>query len=87
MRLEEFLRKNGLNYSWLVKRLRVNDETARRWIRGEHMPSPALCEKIRRLTGGEVTANDFVWQILRRQKRAQREAAEQLVEQLPEVAE
>lgn len=60
VKLDQWRRAAGLSYSDLGRNLGVSPEAARRYCNERRMPRPAVLQRIRDLTRGAVTANDFL---------------------------
>ena len=60
MQIDEWRKARGWTYSDLGRALSVSPQAARRWCLGERIPRPVELRKIRELTAGQVTADDFV---------------------------
>jgi hypothetical protein len=65
MKLEDWRLKMGVSYARLGLDIGVSEETARRFCLPEghalsRFPDRAMLRKIEALTGGQVTATDFV---------------------------
>jgi|TARA_B100000989_G_scaffold282309_1_gene247253 transcriptional regulator with XRE-family HTH domain len=63
MTLEEFKNKKKLSYRQLAKNLGISgkspESTVQRWCKGKRIPEKNFMEKIKQITKGKVTANDF----------------------------
>ena len=61
MTLEEFMRANGLDDDAMAEKLKgCTAHAVKKWRYRERTPRPAMQRRIAEVTGGEVTANDFV---------------------------
>jgi transcriptional regulator with XRE-family HTH domain len=60
MTLREWREKKGLTMVELARMLGVDKSAVSRWESGERFPSRRFLKKIAEVTGGEVTANDFL---------------------------
>lgn len=60
MRLIDYRKKHGLTQQQLGDRLNVDQATVARYEAGKRMPQRDELDRIYKLTGGEVTANDFI---------------------------
>jgi len=60
MTLREWREKKGLTMVELARMLGVDKSAVSRWESGERFPSRRSLKKIAEVTGGEVTANDFL---------------------------
>jgi transcriptional regulator with XRE-family HTH domain len=60
MRLAEYLTANGLTPEKFADELGVDAVSVRRYMSGTRRPRWAVMARIADLTGGQVTANDFV---------------------------
>jgi len=60
MQLKTYLEKDNTTQEQFAETLGVAQATVNRWINGTRMPRPAHMRRIAEVTGGEVTANDFV---------------------------
>jgi DNA-binding transcriptional regulator YdaS (Cro superfamily) len=79
MDLLTYFKRSGVGPVGFAKRVGVSYESIRKYGLGEIVPRAKIAEKIRRLTGGQVRADDFLrvhvaWQ--RKKKAAERSAAE-----------
>ena len=54
-----FREKSKLSQEELAERIGVSKASVSRWESRARIPEPRLWERIREVTGGEVTANDF----------------------------
>ena len=59
MKLASYLDINGMTDAEFARRLGVSRHTVGRYRLGERFPHPEGLTKIPRITGGQVTANDF----------------------------
>jgi transcriptional regulator with XRE-family HTH domain len=59
MRLGQYMAGRGVNDAALARDLGVTAAAVGRYRNGKRLPSPAVMKKIRRLTDGAVTADDF----------------------------
>lgn len=59
MRLRDFLHNTCQTQRELAEKLGVTIVTVNRWCNGARIPSARFMGKIKRLTGGLVTADDF----------------------------
>ena len=78
MDLLSYFRKTGIRPVAFARRVGVSYESIRRYGLGEMMPRPAVAEKIRKLSGGQVRADDFHRVHVSWQKRGRPKAAEVL---------
>lgn len=60
MKLADYLNQKRGRAAELAAQLDVAHSTVMRWARGEHMPTLRDCAALERLTGGTVTAEDFL---------------------------
>ena len=60
MRLAEWMSMNGLNDDQLAEKVSVDRATISRIRREKHKPSWPLLVRLREVTSGAVTADDFV---------------------------
>src|SRR3954468_6832262 len=60
MTLAEFLRASGLSQRALARRLDVSDSTVSKWLHGRILPDARRLAELERLSGGQVTAADFL---------------------------
>lgn len=58
--LAKFREDNGLTLADLANRIGVKPAAVSRWENGHRFPRSDALERIRRVTNGAVTANDFV---------------------------
>lgn len=68
MRLDEYLDRNGTNPSWFAKKLGVSRTAFHRWRSGLSAPSSLMAVRIKEMTGGAVTADDFAEHQVERQR-------------------
>ncbi len=59
MKLSSFLTERGWKIADLARRLDVQHETARLWVRGLRVPSGPHMQRLIELTEGQVQPNDF----------------------------
>jgi transcriptional regulator with XRE-family HTH domain len=59
MHLESFRIKQHWSMEDLARELGIGLRSAYRYVRGERIPPKAVMVKIRRISGGVVTADDF----------------------------
>ena len=65
MKLSAFIIQEGLTVSAFAALVGVpNKQTMSRYVRCERFPPPEVLHRIREITGGQVTADDFVDQHL-----------------------
>ena len=60
MRLDAYLTEKGLKGPEFAALIGVTEETVRRYIKGERKPEWPILDRINKVTGGQVTANDFL---------------------------
>ena len=60
MRLETYIRDQGISVQKLADELGVSHEAARLYVKGKRRPSLAVAVKLEKLTGGAVKPADFV---------------------------
>lgn len=60
MKLVDYRKKHGLTQKQLGGLLDLEQATVARYEAGKRLPQRDELDRIYRLTGGEVTANDFV---------------------------
>lgn len=60
MTLGEWVRTKGMSHDDLAARLGCDRSTVSRYVSGHRMPRRPVLERITEITGGEVTANDFL---------------------------
>lgn len=60
MQLAAWLKSNAKTPADLAAALGVERSTVARYVSGERRPRAELARRIAELTGGQVTANDFV---------------------------
>jgi transcriptional regulator with XRE-family HTH domain len=63
MDIRTYLTKNGLSRADFARIIGVSEVSVTRYIGGQRMPKPDVMAKIMSVTGGVVTANDFVAEI------------------------
>lgn len=59
MTLNEYMAQNSTSMRDVAAAIGVTYEAIRRYANGERIPKPDILNKITKLTGGAVTANDF----------------------------
>ncbi|MFL6708206.1 MAG: helix-turn-helix domain-containing protein [Massilia sp.] len=59
MRLDAFLKAQGITITEFGRRLGLNKQTMSRYVRGHRLPPADLLVRIKVETDGEVTADDF----------------------------
>lgn len=57
--LREYINQNNLSQVEFGELIGVSQPAVDRYIDGDRIPRPKIMEKISKVTGGEVTANDF----------------------------
>ena len=60
MTLHRFLASREITRSAFAARIGVSRVTLQRYLAGDRFPRPDVLRRIASVTGGEVTANDFV---------------------------
>lgn len=60
MTLPDYLTQSGLTASAFAALVGVNVSTVTRWARGERWPRPEQIIRVEQVTGGQVTAQDFL---------------------------
>ncbi|WP_157132904.1 helix-turn-helix domain-containing protein [Komagataeibacter oboediens] len=64
MTLDEYKKQHGLTYQRLAELLEISGNsgarTVQRYAEGSRFPAPVMLDKIRTMTDGAVTPNDFV---------------------------
>jgi transcriptional regulator with XRE-family HTH domain len=60
MTLHDFLQSTGQTPSAFAARLSVAPSTVSRWLSGDRRPSLSVMVRISEITGGAVTAADFM---------------------------
>lgn len=60
MKLAEYMDANELTQPELAKRLSVSQSAISQWLSGARFPKPEMLSRIRDLTDGAVTPNDFL---------------------------
>lgn len=60
MNLRKWRQKNGVTQEMAAEALQVDQSMLSRWERGVTFPSKANLQKVAELTGGKVTALDFL---------------------------
>ena len=60
MTLDSYLIKNDIDVSAFARDVGVHRTSVYRFIKGLAFPRPATIRRISEVTGGKVTANDFV---------------------------
>jgi DNA-binding transcriptional regulator YdaS (Cro superfamily) len=59
MRLSDYLAREALTAAEFGRRIGRGKSAVSRWAKGERIPDRESMGKIKRATGGRVTANDF----------------------------
>jgi hypothetical protein len=60
MKLSTYLADNGISYSAFARAVGAPyPRTIERYAKGQRTPRPAMMARIREVTGGQVTAEDF----------------------------
>lgn len=78
MDLATFFRRNKIKPVAFSRQVGVSYESVRRYATGEMMPRPAVAERIKRLTRGQVRADDFHRTHVAWQKKSRLAAAHKL---------
>ena len=60
MTLDEFLIKNQITQAEFALQVGVTQQMVSLWASGKKLPRPPKLNKIEKLTGGRVRANDFM---------------------------
>lgn len=60
MRLTDHLEQSGMTQRQLAEKIGVSERAVRRYCAGHRVPQKDILQKIYQVTGGVVTANDFV---------------------------
>jgi transcriptional regulator with XRE-family HTH domain len=60
MKLKDFLKKTGKTQAEFAKELGLAENTVSRYVSAGRVPLPKIMQKIKELTGGKVTPNDFI---------------------------
>lgn len=60
MQLRDYLQLEGETARQFSKRIGVTIHAIRKWVRGERVPRPRTMVKIRKLTKGAVTPDDWM---------------------------
>ncbi|WP_406853517.1 helix-turn-helix domain-containing protein [Alsobacter sp. KACC 23698] len=60
MKLADYLAKHGLSHSDFAAKISVSQASVTRYVQGQRTPRPAHMRRIREVTRGAVTANDFI---------------------------
>jgi predicted transcriptional regulator len=60
MRLDAYLLQNDIEFSDFAKAIGVHRTSVYRFVKGLAFPRPSTIERIIQVTGGNVTANDFL---------------------------
>lgn len=60
MKLKTYMTENNLSQSDLARQLNMTQAAVSMWVSGERRPDWASLAKLAQLTGGAVTANDFM---------------------------
>lgn len=72
MTLPEYLKAEKLSVAEFARQAGVkNKQTMHKYVHGMRFPPPETLRRIRRLTGGKVTADDFVAQHLAQPGRSE----------------
>lgn len=58
--LDAWLAANGRTRTWLAEQIGTSTATLSRLMRGKQWPSREIADRIRAITGGAVTPNDFL---------------------------
>ena len=66
MRLDWYLEKNAISVGTFARDLGVHRTSIYRFMSGRAFPRPETIERITTVTGGKVTANDFIGLPMRR---------------------
>jgi transcriptional regulator with XRE-family HTH domain len=59
MKLNDWLKREGLTPTDLAKRMKRPQATIARYASGQRIPEPPIMKEIFEVTAGEVTPNDF----------------------------
>lgn len=59
MKLQDWMKEKGVRRSEAAEAVEVSVHTLGRYITGQRRPRRNVLERIKRLTGGSVTADDF----------------------------
>jgi hypothetical protein len=59
MTLKEYLVKNKLTSRWVASKTEVTISAARKWVQGTRIPRLPAIKKIRKITNGEVSFDDW----------------------------
>ena len=60
MKLQDYIKQNGLRKDWFARKVGVTPQTLHNWLTGQAEPSTTNKRKVYSVTGGNVTPNDFV---------------------------
>lgn len=60
MTLSDWLRQSRLSHDEFADRIGCDRSSVTRYVHGNRMPRPEVLRRIAEVTGGAVTANDFV---------------------------
>lgn len=60
MKLKTYMTENNLSQSDLARQLNMTQAAVSMWVSGERRPDWDSLAKLAHLTGGAVTANDFM---------------------------
>lgn len=59
MTLKEYLVKNGLTSRYIATRMEVTVSAVRKWCQGTRIPRLPAIKKLRKITKGEVSFDDW----------------------------
>jgi len=59
MKLDNFIKTNGMTYEEFAKSISVAPPTVSRYAKGKRKPKDGIMRRINKVTNGQVTANDF----------------------------
>lgn len=59
MKLAEYLALKEITHAAFAEKIGTTQATVSRYASGARLPRPAVLDRIKRVTGGAVTANDF----------------------------
>ena len=60
MRLQDYLKENGISQRFVASKLGVSDVSVSNWCRGISRPTPDSIDALEKLTDGKVMLADWV---------------------------
>ncbi len=60
MKLHDYLKDCGISDAEFGSLVEASEDAVRKWKYGQRMPRPQVLARIREVTNGAVTANDFL---------------------------